>query len=708
MCTDTGAAGNPGAQSGDRAMLELLWYVTPACDPCTDDDLPSIVDGSVDHIPGITIYGAYGPYQTYSEQVSLAPGAYTLFHGSELNTQVYTTEWTAGGWIDAVGFVDRVYVTFADNRNSERDVGCYHGSDSTPITDATCPLGQKFWSQTQFEVGFGDGGGLSVAGSSSVSLSGCTFSDNLAGNGNSLYGTSVNSLDLVETTVDAVPEPLQLFGVILETCNTKPCPEGYQCSMADSSRFCTECGLNEVGDGSQCLPCTPGTEPNTDKTRCVDCQPGSVSDMGICNSCSDGIAPDPGQSVCTICPSKMVPDEARTSCVCENGYFEYTAILPTCYTVDYKSQSMGTAIGVCVSCSDLPCIDECGDKTIEIAEGWSLLEYGDVKQGVFKCKKESACPGGLVVSSNDTIPGCNAGYIAPLCGVCDEQFAVKSDGSCEDCGEVNATQRIVLIIVIILVIVLLVQTAHFWFKYLIFLKDLIDYAKALRLKTILKIVITTLQIAGALTNVLSVKMPTVFQNFLSMNSWVKFDFLSMLSIGCLSSGGYYASLFTYIFVLLIVTTIILVVHQLDMAGASKVAEVDADSEASNADNVATVEQAKSDIKATTADRLFFLVFLMYPGFTNKIFEGFNCRTVSEDDSILIFDYDLSCSDDDYWILSTLCGFLLLLWPIGVPVLIFVKMFQDKDQILAEDPDTLKFYEPVLGDYDVTHWYATRT
>jgi hypothetical protein len=51
---------------------------------------------------------------------------------------------------------------------------------------------------------------------------------------------------------------------------------------------------------------------------------------------------------------------------------------------------------------------------------------------------------------------------------------------------------------------------------------------------------------------------------------------------------------------------------------------------------------------------------------------------------------------------------VLLWPIGLPVLMFFKMFVVRHLIAEEDDDTLLAFSFILGDYKTTHWCVSDT
>jgi len=116
-----------------------------------------------------------------------------------------------------------------------------------------------------------------------------------------------------------------------------------------------------------------------------------------------------------------------------------------------------------------------------------------------------------------------------------------------------------------------------------------------------------------------------------------------------------------------------------------------------------IKKMKFDLKADALGYLFLLVFVMYPGFTNKIFEGFMCRNLG-DISLMDVDYTMECYTTSWYITASICGVLVALWPIGIPVLLFVAMYRARNKIKAGDEDTLKFWDFALGDYNLDHWY----
>jgi hypothetical protein len=50
------------------------------------------------------------------------------------------------------------------------------------------------------------------------------------------------------------------------------------------------------------------------------------------------------------------------------------------------------------------------------------------------------------------------------------------------------------------------------------------------------------------------------------------------------------------------------------------------------------------------------------------------------------------------------GFLVLLWPIGLPAGLFFAMYRVRGKIQDDDEDTICVFDFVLGDYKKDCWY----
>lgn len=110
----------------------------------------------------------------------------------------------------------------------------------------------------------------------------------------------------------------------------------------------------------------------------------------------------------------------------------------------------------------------------------------------------------------------------------------------------------------------------------------------------------------------------------------------------------------------------------------------------------------ADRMSDAFSKLFLIVFLLYPGLTAKIFEGLTCRDLGGV-SVLDVDYSVNC-EKTVAVRWLGCGALVLIWPVGLPVVLFWSMYKKKDRIVAGDEETLQTFDFVLGDYVPERWY----
>lgn len=60
------------------------------------------------------------------------------------------------------------------------------------------------------------------------------------------------------------------------------------------------------------------------------------------------------------------------------------------------------------------------------------------------------------------------------------------------------------------------------------------------------------------------------------------------------------------------------------------------------------------------------------------------------------DYGTECYTSEWYIIASICGFLVVLWPIGLPALLFIRLRSAVPLILQGDEDTIKFWSFVIA------------
>lgn len=196
---------------------------------------------------------------------------------------------------------------------------------ATDLLPKCCARGQLFWSYTDFNVPYGDGGAVFASTDGAVTIRNTSFAANSAGIGPAINALSSQSFELTNCVFDddtdnsnsrpAAADFLSLTAVEQETCETFACESGSQCEwVGNGVRMCQPCLSSQIGDGRRCVQCLSGTEPNRNQTVCVGCPPGSVSTSGVCIACGAGKTNSPTFDRCVSCNNDYVVDDSTKEC----------------------------------------------------------------------------------------------------------------------------------------------------------------------------------------------------------------------------------------------------------------------------------------------------------------------------------------------------------------------------------------------------------
>ena len=88
-----------------------------------------------------------------------------------------------------------------------------------------------------------------------------------------------------------------------------------------------------------------------------------------------------------------------------------------------------------------------------------------------------------------------------------------------------------------------------------------------------------------------------------------------------------------------------------------------------------------------------------PGVCQTAFAALRCRELGEGVSVLEADYTVDCNSSDYQMFRLFAIFMIVLIPVGIPVAVLVILRKHEDKILAQDPDTIREFNAILGDYE---------
>ena len=441
----------------------------------TEDGNQRIMGRSVWRIDDGEVYGnmSYAPNSHYSHYVDLTAGPHTLHHGIIPDRLLATTSWD-GGWIMLVEITPRIYPEFSDDRgevyncsNSMQAVNpCPKGDDSHIL-----------WSETPFWVGSAGAAIYTEGPASIVISSSTFRNNTATIPAASIELHWPTKLSITNTTFDdedTAITPLAYKGMpAIDDCirhdGEHMCDIGHSCTFVRFSTFCMPCAENEVGDGTTCRACAAGSMPSSDRAVCIPCEPGTAGRFGLCHPCLDGtISAVHGSSNCLPCPPASVPTANASACTCDTGYYDRTSHgLITCTDDDYSEDAFDTDAvysvprdevrknQTCLQCP--PCLD-CATTPITLRGGFAELQ-GERSEGrrnrtMVRCRPETArlanseihrdesrCLGGDL-DTFGVVENCRDGHAGLLCFECSSGWGKSTKSVCAECADATGALEI--------------------------------------------------------------------------------------------------------------------------------------------------------------------------------------------------------------------------------------------------------------------------
>ncbi|RYD66200.1 MAG: hypothetical protein EOP84_31330, partial [Verrucomicrobiaceae bacterium] len=193
------------------------------------------------------------------------------------------------------------------------------------------------------------------------------------------------------------------------------------------------------------------------------------------------------------------------------------------------------------------------------------------------------------------------------------------------------------------------------------------------LRVKIKIVVAFCQIVSELGPSLSLVFPGNYSAFVSYYSLLQFSVISLPNVSCLVSTNYYDEL--------LVNT--LVPPLLFVAAAVAIQMMAVRARRLNERNPwYTQQRARRD----TINAAFVISYFVLVNVSTKIFQVFQCETFDDGKSYLVADYSISCDAPDRSAYLTYGSLMILIYPIGIPLVYAVVLFKNRKRI---NPDWRK-------------------
>ena len=477
------------------------------------------------------------------------------------------------------------------------------------------------------------------------------------------------------------------------------CEAGRYSTFDGYCNGCEETGhKNSVPNAEQthCSGCSSGMVPNANRSRCI-CAPGFYNATFGFVYCFDQSFQEvdlDSTSLLTeeLSLTKLERMEQRTCfhcphCLdCTAGARLAPGFKTSPFSLDaYEGVDRGTPY----------------DKSVFRCPGRGCLKKDPMNQVTVqeeKCMCRGALGPAAASTANGSDQSCRVGHTGTLCGVCmptyyqgTRQYCV----SCRDRLDMNLHWSLIgAWAAVILLVFLCMNCVQRRFRKNI-APRMREFKRKLRRRNLksrhsiqvkktpvsfltkLKIVVGAQQITQSLPSVLNLTFPPNFEKFLQFFSFLTFDLASLINTSCLVQTGMTLRLISITLTPVVLIGMVYTLKQGELQNTSTLRRyMRPVSKRMNSALKFVDGETKEDLKLPLSDRIqnranqrvFLVLFLLYPRLVQVIFQTFNCRGLDHGQSFHKHDYSLSCNSSEYYslfIYAVVCG---AIGPIGIPVL----------------------------------------
>ncbi len=509
-------------------------------------------------------------------------------------------------------------------------------------------------------------------------------------------GMQLENLGAVDSLVYVLPTPLgHWLGGTLECqrneCTNGPCPNQPCDWQSLLSEWLVNVPVSAFDDGTFPPACFQGYYGDS---NAPDAQRTSM-----CSArCADPFATTAREGAVS-----------REECVCIADYF-------------------ADAAGVCMRCTTagVNCTDRLGTTlaTLELARNhWRLSEN---TTDVIPCTSEADSVATPCRGGSDASDYCFEGLRGPLCRVCVAEAhyydaTIARCVSCDATGGAAITGETAIYLGVGLGVGLLLWLMR-WLRLrhsqqpsastlcerrlITLFEHTMKIAPHLGLIGKFKIAIGYYQVTIIAPEAFNVAMPMQYLQWMRSLNWLSFDWLSVhVDAACI--GGFRARLLldairpmTALGLLIVGAALCSILHS-----RCRLAPAERDGGEAHASPIEAAKAGMLRVLPLTLAILFALV----PTIASRIFSTFSCAVFGYDDALgttrafLAADYSIECFSDEYVSLRFLSGWLMLLWPIGVPALFAWLLYVARQTCKARDilPRAIRFLH---DEYKDSHRY----
>lgn len=443
----------------------------------------------------------------------------------------------------------------------------------------------------------------------------------------------------------------------------------------------------------------------TDSDYPPACEPGSYA---VDDSIAEQSFPTCSGLCAALDPSSTTEHAGaigQASCSCSKGFFLATATSGVCEACPAGATSCAEIGSTLASLELTPGHWRLSESTADIRDCTGGMRVGpDVRTGTGTgtaagntTRIITTCRGG-----SDSSDYCAAGLAGPLCRVCAEpdHFLDVARAACERCPATGVAALWLPALIGLLLLLLpllwmlreyLVEAVGLWWSSslcLVSVQQSTALVRSLGLVAIAKLLVAYFQVVAVLPEVYAVTLPPEYLEAMESLKWISLDWLSLVHVSCL--GDFQDRLQISAFLPLALLALVFACGVLVTLANER------------ACSLAAVRRGL----LTGLPPTLVICFALVPSVSSRLFSAFSwcapssgsalfspplseppphARLRSEafgyDDaagksrSFLFVDYAVECdASDEYAALTSLATVLLLLWPIGVPLLFLVLLW----------------------------------
>lgn len=175
---------------------------------------------------------------------------------------------------------------------------------------------------------------------------------------------------------------------------------------------------------------------------------------------------------------------------------------------------------------------------------------------------------------------------------------------------------------------------------------------------------------------------------LEVMSVIQLEIFSFVNFSCLGEWTFYHKLAAYTFLPLILSMVLYgvsVLHRRRLIQQGHFASL-------------------KDLRVRSLEFGFLICMFVYPVISQTIFQTFLCQQLDEDTSRLVVDFQVDCNSEVYTFAVVYAGIMVLLWPIGVPLILFVGMWLQRDELRKPGSLAREELSPLVDGYQYGCWY----